>query len=153
MLKKARSYIVVDLDGTIADVSHRVHLAQAKLWDEFNALAPEDGLWGSTMSIIPRLSLAYSCIIVTGREEKWRVQTEQWLKDQGIAPYFNDVLMRPSGNFNPDYQVKIELMEEYFSGKDGVLENVLIALDDRDTVVEAYRNYGLECWQVRQGDY
>jgi len=153
MLKKAKSYIVIDLDGTIADISHRVHLAQARLWDDFNALASEDALWGSTMNIIPFLAKTYSCIIVTGRDEKWRVQTEKWLEDNGIARYFNAVLMRPSGNFDHDYKVKIELLEEHFSGKDGVLENVLLALDDRDAVVEAYRNYGLECWQVRQGDY
>jgi hypothetical protein len=43
------------------------------------------------------------------------------------------------------------MTEEYFGSKEAVLQNVIFVLDDRDKVVEAWRNYGLPCWQVRPG--
>jgi hypothetical protein len=49
--------------------------------------------------------------------------------------------------------LKPALLEGFFGGKQATIDNVKFVLDDRDAVVEAWRNYGLVCWQVRQGSF
>ncbi len=144
-------WVVVDLDGTITDCSHRVHLAQAGLWEEFNAACTEDRLRLDVALVLSSLEKDYEIMIVTGRDNKHRKITWDWLASHGISAQI--ILMRPSGDFRPDAEVKIGLLETFFGNKAAVLNSVMLCLDDREKVVEALRNYGLKCWQVRQGDY
>jgi hypothetical protein len=148
-----KEYIVVDLDGTLADISHRVHLAQAKAWDDFHALAQDDKIIASTAQIVSALAHFFTIIVVTGRNERLRPGTEGWLQKQDATPFISAVLMRPDDDYRPDGEMKLSLLEAHFGSKQAVLDNVELAIDDRDRVVEAFRNYGLICWQVREGDY
>ena len=152
MIDSLKDFIVLDLDGTVADVSHRVHLAQAKAWDDFHAACVYDKVVEATAQIISQLS-NYNFIMVTGRTERHRPATERWLEDNQLARYIHTLLMRGDDDFRQDGEMKLALLEEYFGSKQSVLNNVLLCLDDRDRVVEAFRNYGLTCWQVREGDY
>jgi hypothetical protein len=49
--------------------------------------------------------------------------------------------------------VKLELLEKRFGGKENVLKNIWFAVEDRDQVVEAMRNYGLTVLQPANGGY
>ena len=66
---------------------------------------------------------------------------------------FEELLMRSDNDFRPDHEVKIELLEKRFGGKEGVIRNVWFVVDDRDQVVEALRNYGLTVFQPANGGY
>lgn len=144
-------WIVYDLDGTITDCSHRVHLAQAGLWEEFNAEAVDDKLRPDVALVMKALEEDYSTMIVTGRDVKYRKLTLDWLWTKGIT--VDVLLMREKDDYRSDHEVKIALLEKFFGNKASVLNSVMMCLDDRDKVVEALRNYGLRVWQVRQGDY
>lgn len=154
--------IVVDLDGTLCDSSHRDHLAQAKEWDAFHAASKDDK---------PRLDVAelvkivrssafagrdYCLVALTGRNEKYRKVTLDWLIRQDLA-HFDALLMRPDNDWRPDTVIKPELLEEFRKligeGQGGPTPEVAFILEDRDHVVEAWRNLGYACWQVQPGGY
>lgn len=148
-----KCWIVVDLDGTLCDCSHRVHWAQAKQWDEFHAGIPEDKPHDDVVALVSLASQNYEVLVCTGRNESHRKATIEWLRNHGLEEVVTDVLMRPDNDRSPDHELKIRLVCEYFGGMDNALNSVLLVLDDRDKVVEAWRDSGFKCWQVQQGSY
>ena len=155
MIEEVRKVIVVDLDGTLADCTNRSHLAQQGLWDDFNALCEKDSAYADMLDFMHMADTAdtHSIIICTGREEKWRDKTLKWLKRYQLWSIIDDLLMRPEGNFAPDAEIKIQLLESHFGSKEEVLNQVSFCIDDRDKVVDGLRAYGLTCLQIRPGGY
>jgi hypothetical protein len=94
----------------------------------------------------------YTIIACTGRSEAQRKPTEAWLRERGID-HFETILMRPNGDNTPDHQLKLRLVDEHFGSREAALEAVDFILDDRDRVVEAFRDAGFTCWQVQAGSY
>lgn len=150
-----KDHVIVDLDGTLCDCNHRSHLAQQGLWDDFNALCGEDEAHDDVACLLDQLHIAggFKLIACTGRDDRFRPQTMSWLQRHAFDKMFETLLMRPSGNFSPDWQVKVEMLEAHFGSKNAVLDNVIFALDDRDKVVDGLRNYGIPVMQVRPGGY
>lgn len=143
--------IVIDMDGTLCDCEHRVHLAAAGQWDEFHSHLMEDNVMKDLEFLLSSLEDNVQVIACTGRNAAFYNATTRWLNDNNI--FLDHVLMRPDGDFTPDHELKPRLLEEHFGSKEAVLEEVKFVIDDRDKVVEAWRNYGLPCWQCRPGGY
>ena len=57
--------------------------------------------------------------------------------------------MRPKGDNRPDTEVKREIYEREIRDK----YNVLLVIDDRNSVVQQWREMGLPCFQVAEGDF
>lgn len=141
--------IICDVDGTLAlfgdanpyerDFSKdKLNQPIYNILSAFGA-ACDDG-WGDVTRII-----------VSGRKDKFREETESWLKSKGIV--YDYLFMRkaaPEGEKEPkDTVVKKEIYEQEVKGK----YNVLFVLDDRNQVVELWRSLGLTCLQVAEGDF
>lgn len=149
-----KNWIVMDLDGTLCDCSHRVHLAQAKEWDEFNAGIAGDVPHAEAVAFLRAVNFDdYHVLLCTGRDEKHRLATMRWLFVQNIIMLFDELIMRPSGNRETDDALKVRMVDDFFEGREKALESVLLVLDDRDRVVLAFRDAGFRCWQVSAGDY
>ena len=145
-----KSVIIVDLDGTLSNNDHRVHLAQEKKWEEFHEGISFDLPVDPVATMISEFSgIGYEIIAVTGRPEKYRSATEQWLADFDIN--IDEVLMRPHDNWESDHELKIKIAAEYFG--EHAKDIVLLVIDDRDRVVEAWRENGYFCLQPQNGDY
>ena len=150
-----KSWIVMDLDGTLCDCSHRVHWAQAKEWDQFHAGIPEDKPNPDAvffLEAIERLD-RHNVIICTGRDERQSNATWSWLYAYNLGRFFEAALFRPEGDRSPDHELKLRLVSEFFGSQEAALNNVSLVLDDRDKVVEAWRDAGFRCWQVAAGSY
>lgn len=149
------SWIVMDLDGTLCDCSHRVHWAQAKQWEEFHAGIPEDKPNADAVLFLNAIEMlgTHSLIIVTGRDERQSNATWAWLRAQGLDRHFDNALFRPEGNHAPDHELKLHLVSEFFGSRENALNEVALILEDRDKVVEAWRDAGFRCWQVQAGSY
>jgi uncharacterized tellurite resistance protein B-like protein len=93
----------------------------------------------------------FEVVICTGRSEQYRNVTEAWLKANGL--FVDVILMRQEHDHSETNAMKFELLENYFGSKEEVLNRVLLVLEDRDKSVEGFRNYGIPCWQVREGVY
>jgi len=138
------SAIICDIDGTLALFGDANPYERDFLKDEVNDRVAD---------ILERYrdSSNTQIILVSGRKDKFKDQTEVWLLNHGI-PY-DTLYMRktlPEGQKDPkDVIVKQEIYETYIKGK----YNVLFVLDDRNQVVEFWRSQGLTCLQVAEGDF
>lgn len=139
------AFYVFDLDGTLADCSHRVHLVEAGDWDAFFAACVDDLPIRKVIGVLDALVLAgHRVEIWSGRSDAVRAETEAWLKLYCIRP---DRLtcMRTAGDKRPDDEVKLEFLR----GTDAPD----IIFDDRKRVVDMWRREGLVCFQVAEGDF
>jgi FMN phosphatase YigB (HAD superfamily) len=147
-----RDVIIVDLDGTLCNSSHRDHLAQQKLWDEFNASASADEPWEDVAVVIKAMQLqGFKIYGLTGRSHKWHTLTVGWLIRNGV--HLDALMMRPEDDYTSDHDLKPKMLAAMFGDIENAKGRVLFILEDRDKVVEAWRNLGFRCWQVQPGGY
>jgi hypothetical protein len=144
--------IVIDLDGTLANCEHRQQHAQNGDWDMFHSLLAGDRPYADVAWLLSCMHGEYQVVAVTGRNEAHRSATLNWFHEQGIGQ-IDVILMRPDNDYTPDHILKPRMLEVYIGSKQETLDEVIFVLDDRDKVVDAWREYGLNCWQVRQGTY
>jgi hypothetical protein len=132
-----RKIVIVDMDGTLADVSHRLpHLyGPKKNWEKFFALMDADPPSTVIVDWVKNLSPDYEVVIVTGRPERFNKHN---------VPY-SRILMRRSGDHRPDYVVKKELLNQV--GQD----RVAFVIDDRPTVCDMWRSCGLRVFPITYG--
>ncbi len=145
----SRCYIF-DIDGTIADLSHRLpHIQkEPKDWRSFFASVSADAPIYHIITLVIDVALAGATIIyVSGRSDECRASTEAWLRRHALPE--GKVYMRKEGDHRPDHQVKVELLEQLRA--DG--HNPVMAFDDRDVVVKMWRQIGVPCAQVADGDF
>lgn len=148
--------IICDIDGTAAHMTKEGRLRFGKqapfMWEHVGEDAPDiaikDILWHYTANRSPQdEDVATTVIMLSGRDESCRPQTEQWLKDNGFT--YDFLYMRPEGDGRKDSIVKRELFDKYIADK----YNILFILDDRDQVVDMWRELGLKCLQVAEGNF
>lgn len=144
--------IVFDIDGTIADCTHRLHHVKKdnpdwkSFFEECASDAPIESM--CDMSIV--LSQYYDIVFCTGRSEECREQTEEWLFKYVNS---NALLMRKEGDHRPDHVVKKELLEEYLKLENLEKSSVITIYEDRQTVVDMWRDNGYHVCQVARGDF
>lgn len=143
--------IVIDLDGTLCNSSHREHLAQNKQWDDFHAGLVNDAPHRDVQLLIEALWDRHDIVFLTGRSEAWRNQTLKWLEDHSIMG--DTLLMRPDNDWSSDTVIKPQLLANHCLGMTDAIVRVKFILEDRDKMVECWRNLGFNCWQVRPGGY
>jgi hypothetical protein len=140
--------VILDLDGTLCDINHRLHHIEGdnKNWDAFYADCVHD------TPKAPIIELAAMCddaghrvIISSGRSEKVRTETEKWLEDQGVV--YAELHMRPDNCYVPDNALKKSWLDQ---GLFGPIEDILFVVEDRDRMVQMWRGAGLICLQVEQ---
>lgn len=143
--------ILFDIDGTLANIEHRRgYLDKDKPdWKSFNAEMGGDTPNAPIVSLYKSLWTArsYEMILVTGRNERSRELTEQWLAWNEIP--FGRILMRPDSDFRADHIIKEEILQSLL-GAGKVIEFVV---DDRQQVVDMWRRNGITCLQCDVGDF
>lgn len=147
--------VIIDLDGTLCDHRHRVAAALLGVWDEYHDGISDDPVHEDVRAVIQSLwDSGYDIIACTGRPEAYMGKTMEWLGRNEIP--IDAVVMRPDKDFRPDHQLKPEALARYLEleGPSELADfgNILLVIDDREKVVEAWRNLGLNCWQPRLGD-
>ena len=142
---------VFDLDGTLADITHRLHHIQGdkKDWRAFFADCVDDKPIGYMLDLAWNLKMGAgkTVIYVSGRSDEVRRETEMWLNSHG-AP-FGRLYMRKAGDHKPDHELKIELLADLRA--DGY--EPVLWFDDRARVVQAIRAAGIPVAQIAEGDF
>ncbi|MBR3898848.1 MAG: hypothetical protein IKJ44_01075 [Elusimicrobiaceae bacterium] len=143
--------ILFDIDGTLADLNGREKFLKQKKpdWKNFNAKIEEDVPNTPVVELYRTLyeSGKFELILVSGRQERFRKVTETWLAWHEIP--FDVLLMRPDEDQRPDSQVKQDILNVLKTqGKD-----ILFCVDDRQSVVDMWRQNGITCLQCQKGDY
>lgn len=131
--------IMCDLDGTLALFGKNNPYERDFFQDEVNK---------PILNILNRYSsYGAEIIIMSGRNDKYMQETLDWLTDNKVP--FGQLHMRKDGDTRKDFVVKQEMFNEYVKDK----SNVLFVLDDRNQVVDLWRNLGLTCLQVADGEF
>lgn len=140
-----------DIDGTLADCSHRIHhiTAAPKDWDSFFALCHMDEPINHIIELARHLGLSagIDIVYVSGRSSQCRAETMEWLARNRLP--HGPLYMRQQGDHRDDDIIKIELLTRLRG--DGF--DPIMAFDDRDRVVAAWRAAGIPCAQVAPGDF
>lgn len=144
-------FFVFDLDGTLANVDHRQEHALNKDWDTFHSLAYLDQPYTNIVELFSTIPEDWTIIIITGRDEKHRQMTEEWLDEHNIYP--DEVFMRPEGNHRPDHEYKLSVIDTYCGSREKALASVIAWFEDRDNLVEKLRDAGFTILQVKAGAY
>ena len=142
--------IIVDLDGTLCDVEHRVQHVRnmPKNWNAFNQSMGKDKPYFWCIELVAAMkSRGYNILFVTGRGEDYRDMTESWLFQHKVV--YDELYMRKSNDFREDSDIKEEIYIKQIEKK----TQVLFVVDDRKSVVERWRKLGLTCLQCAVGDF
>lgn len=139
--------LICDIDGTLAKMGDRGPFEWDKVGMDIVKLPIAEILTRFGESRHP-WQLGVKRILLSGRDGSCRPQTEQWLYDNEIK--HEALFMREPNDNRKDSIVKREIYDREIRGK----YNVLFVLDDRNQVVDMWRNeLGLTCLQVAEGDF
>lgn len=146
---QTKTFLIVDIDGTIANINHRLHFVkdkEEKDWKSFFAEMNKDEPRQDVIQQIYKLCSDNSLeiIYVSGRPDTYRDQTEQWLKEFGL-PYFT-LLMRGGHDKRPDTEVKQDIYNKYL--KHYKIDSVF---DDRPSVIRMWKSNGVKVYDVGNG--
>ena len=144
--------IIVDLDGTLCDISHRLKFIQGKKKDWKSFHDPELVAKDKVNEWCKHIIGAYHhwniyILLVTGRPRSLEIATLPWLTENDIP--IDGLYMRESSDFRPDFVVKKETYEKHIKDQ----YDVLFVLEDRAQVVEMWRGLGLTALQCAGGNY
>ena len=163
--------VIFDLDGTLADIEIRRKKSikpNGKMdWDIF--FHPDNIKYDKPIPAIVNLiqtyeDKAYKIVIFSGRNDRSWKETKDWLKTHNVP---HDLLvMRPDkfksksspvadGNpatgdmrFMPDEILKKKMLDEFVD-----IDDVLFVVDDRQKVVDMWRDLGLVVLQPAPGNF
>ena len=146
--------VIFDLDGTLADITARRTLStkdNGKMdWDVF--FNPDNiDLDVPNQKVVDMLSMIndtdkYQIWILSGRSDVTHQATIDWLAKHNVN--YDHLVMRPQNLlYMPDNDLKQSWLDSI-----GV-DNVAMVFDDRQQVVDMWRQNGLTCFQVADGDF
>ena len=149
--------VIFDLDGTLALIDDRRKISKkpnGKMdWDVF--FDPKnidlDQPNHAVIAMAQMLDAAgHMIVILSGRSKATKDATRAWLKKHNVPC---DVLkMRPTSKdfmFMPDDKLKQMWLDSLFNDKN----DIVCVFDDRQKVVDMWRDNGLTCMQVAPGDF
>ncbi|MET9297101.1 hypothetical protein [Streptomyces sp. NPDC003077] len=133
----ARPLAVFDLDGTLADVRHRLPFLQRQPrdWDAFFGAAMDDPPLTEGVAVAMRMAAECDIAYVTGRPERCRADTLRWLDRHGLPP--GELLMRGEGDRRPARVTKLRLLEQLTQER-----SIALVVDDDEQVCAAYEHAG-----------
>ncbi|MDQ6648610.1 MAG: hypothetical protein M3Z02_00585 [Actinomycetota bacterium] len=136
-VQSSRALAVFDVDGVLADVRHRLPLLDTRPrdWARFFAAATEDPPLAQGVALARELELAYEVVYVTGRPERCRQDTLDWLARHGLPA--GRLLMRPDPDRRPARVLKAGLL-----GGLARAASIAVVVDDDVAVCAALRQRG-----------
>ena len=141
--------IIVDLDGTLCDNTHRQGLMPPKelvgtteAWAPFNKACIDDRPIGPMVELLTTLKFwhdSHEVIFVTGRGYQSYDETMQWL-DDNITWFRRDavsVIMRPEDEVRFSADFKYDVFKRL-----GLSKNDIVLEDDPKIIEMVHKNFG-----------
>ncbi len=152
---------IFDLDGTLADATHRLHFIDRKDsltgeackpdWPAFFAACPKDAPIPAVIGVLRALRDAGADIWVwTGRSATVMQETVLWLQTHCGYRETEMLRMRHEWDRRPDHEVKAGWLQEMWASD---RERLVAIFEDRSRVVQMWRENGIPCFQVAPGDF
>jgi hypothetical protein len=151
--------LVIDIDGTLADLTHREFLVADKEhadWDTFfsdELIYKDSVITGAVEGYRILYDLADKVYIVSGRPERSLDRTEEWLveNDFDIAKLLGGIILRPDDLVVSSREFKQAVMDSIIIPEND-LDEKYIFIDDEENNLEMFSAYGLalkapEIWE------
>jgi hypothetical protein len=134
-----RPIAVVDIDGVLADVRHRLGYLdkRPKDWGGFFRAAPRDPPLTVGLETVRRLAEVCEVVYLSGRPEHCRRDTEAWFRRHQVPE--GDLHLRPRNDFRPAREVKVEVLRRLSRRAP-----VSVLVDDDPQVLAAARDAGFD---------
>lgn len=138
--------LIVDLDGTLSDPSHRVHhLAGEPNWKAFHDGMGDDPIIENIAELVRLMKEGapvndpIAILAVTARHDDpfYEETTKAWLEMANVP--FDRLYMRRDSDTRPDVVIKAEILERILA--DGYTP--VWAVDDRPEVIAMWRAHGI----------
>ena len=143
-----RPFIICDIDGTIADIAHRLEYVKGdtKDWKSFFANIDNDSPRQDIIDEVFQLAnlKQQEVIFVTGRPDTYRKETEAWLEK--YTPDYSMLLMRRCDDKRPDNEVKQGIYDKFLKHYE-----IDMIYDDRPRVIRMWRENKLTVKDVGPG--
>lgn len=138
-----KKIILCDIDGTIADNTHRQHYLKSKKdWVSFFMHLDKDK---PICSSIDKINSEYyagkTIVFLTGRPELYREKTEEWL-----SRFFNMdliVIMRSDNDRKNKIDCKLEMFKKNFKTSD-----IDYVMDNDEDLISLWEKIGLNTYLV-----
>jgi FMN phosphatase YigB (HAD superfamily) len=158
--------IIFDLDGTLADIEHRKPLVDGiqrnedtwAAWHDFFNACVNDKPNKPVIEMFRAMRHygRYDIEIWSGRSDLVLTETQAWLTEHVFGNehwknprdefHYCKLRMRPMNDWRTDVELKAEWLN-------GAISKVVLAVDDRQCMVDFWRSKGIVCAQVAKGDY
>jgi hypothetical protein len=132
-----RPLAVLDIDGVVADVRHRLHHVESKPknWDAFFLEAAADPPIPAGIAMAREYERDHEVVWLTGRPQRLRRTTIAWLRHHGLRAAV--LHMRPGRDFRPAPRFKVEVV-----GRLAERGDIAVVVDDDPAVVAALTEAG-----------
>ena len=155
-----KNTVIFDLDGTLALIEKR-RIKAGKTADGKETKKMDWDIFHDPSNIhldepnIPVIKMAqmfaedgFNIVIFSGRSDKTILTTKSWLSRNRVP--FHKLVMRPhkTMNFVPDEILKKDMLDKHID-----IDDIFMVVDDRQKVVDMWRDLGLTCVQVAPGDF
>ncbi|MFF1745338.1 hypothetical protein ACFVZI_37645 [Streptomyces mirabilis] len=142
--KTSRPLAVFDLDGTLADSTHRQRFLERKPrdWDAFFAAAPQDPPLAQGVALAMRSTEECEVVYLTGRPERCRRDTVEWLAAQGLPE--GRVWMRRNDDRRPARHTKLDVLRRLARDRE-----IHVLVDDDELVCDEAERAGFRVVRAR----
>jgi hypothetical protein len=142
--------LILDIDGTLADLTHREFLVADKDhadWDTFfsdELIYKDQVIPGALEGYEAFYDLADFIYIISGRPERSLDRTEEWLIENGfdISKVLGSIILRPDDLISSSREFKQAVMDAVIIPKHGPAETYVF-IDDEPKNLEMFSEYGL----------
>ena len=144
--------VVFDIDGTLANIEHRLDYVRSKPknWKAFDAGIPNDKVNEPVAKVFNALyNEGHDILFASGRNERSREATVSWLDANGFWWPGAKLYMRKADDFRGDDIVKQEILDQIIADYGKKPDMVF---DDRPRVVRMWRDAGIFVFNVYQGE-
>ena len=152
---------IFDLDGTLADCTHRLHHLEKspKDWYNFFLACDQDAPIFPMIQLLGNLSVRGNWVeIWTARSVIVRYKTLEWLSSTAsctVGEYggYHTVCklrMRLVGDYTQDHELKRNWL---YADKAAGGDRIDLVFEDRRRVVDMWRDESIQCCQVSEGQF
>lgn len=141
---------IFDIDGTLSNCSARLRhiIGGKKNWDAFHSECHLDNVNEPVAEVLRLLALnGWTIVLCTGRPWRYDEVTRSWMNQQGLI--YHNIMMREDDDKRSDVDLKRQMLK----GLRDLGHDVQMVFEDRQRVVDMWREEGVLCFQCAKGDY